>query len=83
MQSPTLTRIFQPMLPSTSKTNTIVSPHQPTGSTAACSFTSPEHFRRYPQAGPRKNIIKGRKKKKSIIATDTPKKDKIEAENKK
>lgn len=38
-------------------------------------FVSPEIIRPFPKAGLRKQTRKGRKKKKSIIATDTPEKE--------
>lgn len=43
-------------------------------------FVSPEIIRPYPKAGLRKGTRKGRMKKKSIIATDTPEKDALLAE---
>lgn len=41
-------------------------------------FVSPEDIRGYPKAEARKNSQQGRKKGKSIIATDTPEKNEIE-----
>ncbi|KAK9754762.1 hypothetical protein QE152_g961 [Popillia japonica] len=46
-------------------------------------FVSPEDIRAYPKAEARKNVRQGRKKDKSIIATDTPEKKDIEEKYKK
>jgi len=42
-------------------------------------FITPEQIKPYPKAGPRKNIKRGPKKRKCMIATDTPEKDEIAA----
>ena len=41
-------------------------------------FISPEVIRSYPKAAPRKQTCRGRKKGKSMIATDSPEKKELE-----
>ncbi|KAI7796638.1 hypothetical protein IRJ41_003050 [Triplophysa rosa] len=55
----------------------------PSNAIADSGLPTPEDFRPYPKAGPRKPASKGRKRRKSAILTDTPVKQQLEKEKNK